>query len=377
MTARARLTLTYSALLTLTAFIILVILNVFMRYVPTYTLADSVAVPDSTGMLSADPVTISPETTAANPSTVLTIATETDVVNTLTVTSIVTLVILAAVGALVSWFVAGRVLRPLRRISDAVELASSGSLDHRIALGGPPDEITRLAFAFDAMLERLDRSFQTQERFVANAAHELRTPLATSKTVIDVALADPHHRDLRPDVVRLRVATQRSIETVEALLDLSALAATPLQCSQVDLGALLDEVIAEVAAEANSAGVAVRSSPVDQLVLVNRPLIRQMISNLLLNAIRYNTAGGWVTVSVSGAIGHDLLMTIENTGVPLDPESVPLLTEPFYRGAGRISRQGSGLGLALVDAIVGAHLGRLTLHARAEGGLLAEVVLPR
>lgn len=297
---------------------------------------------------------------------------------------------LALVGLGGGWILAGRMLRPLERISAAAALAASGSLAHRIALEGPDDEFRRLADTFDMMLERLGRSFEEQRRFNANVSHELRTPNTVVKALLEVAQADPEGRDVDRLLVRLQETNERSIAMVESLLQLARLDHESLRAGPVDLA----DVVREAAGVLQDLGVPARAA-VDLVgtpgfvatldgatVDGNRVLLVQLATNLLGNAVRHNHAGGgqvWVSTRLDWR-GRPTLV-VENTGVLLDQAVVRTLTEPFVRADPRTRRKdsapGSGLGLAIVSSIARAHGADLLLQPRAGGGLIASVRFPK
>jgi two-component system sensor histidine kinase VanS len=310
---------------------------------------------------------------------------ESDILNTLLIVSVIILVLLVVVGARVGWVIAGRVLRPLQAINRAAKVASTGSLHHRVGLAGPHDEIQDLSDTFDDMLGKLDGAFKAYQRFAANASHELRTPLATTQTILDVALADPELDvdDLRKVSERVREMNHRNIETVEALLKLAELDQTPLLRDEIDVSALLRSVVDRLAHEIDAERLHVTVPDAPHGVRGDPVLIRQLLVNLVQNAVRHNQPGGTVHVTVEDhAEAGEVLLRIVNTGDAVSPESIGSLVEPFFRTRGRTtqtraSHNGHGLGLAIVSAIVKAHDGRLTMEANPGGGLTVEVVLPR
>ena len=287
------------------------------------------------------------------------------------------LVFLLVFGLLGGWFLAGRMLAPLTRITDATRFASTGSLSHRIRLEGRSDEFRELADAFDTMLARLEARIAEQQRFAANASHELRTPLAVTQTLLDVASKDPQvdHREL---VNRLQAVNTRAIDLTEALLVLSRADQRSFAREQVDLSLLAEEAAETLLPMAEKRGVTIETSGAAARTTGSPTLLQQMTTNLVHNAIVHNQAHGgtvWVTTSAgSGTVA----LTIENTGGQLSPALVATLVEPFQRGTGRarVDHGGVGLGLAIVDSIVRAHDGTLVLTPRAEGGLCVIVRLP-
>ncbi|MGW2641472.1 sensor histidine kinase [Streptomyces sp. NPDC001348] len=287
------------------------------------------------------------------------------------------LTFLLVFGLVGGWILAGRMLAPLTRITDATRRATDGSLSHRIRLPGRGDEFRELADAFDTMLERLEAHVAEQQRFAANASHELRTPLATTQALLDVARGDPH-RDIDELVERLRVVNARAIDLTEALLVLSRADKQSFTREPVDLTLLVEEATETLLPLAERRGVAVDTS-CDAATAPGSPaLLLQVTTNLVHNAIVHNLpAHGSVRVR-TGVRSGSAVLTVENSGETLSPELVSTLTEPFQRGTERIhdDHAGVGLGLAIVQRIVHVHDGSLTLTPRAGGGLRVAVRLP-
>ncbi|WP_205327243.1 HAMP domain-containing sensor histidine kinase [Glycomyces sp. YM15] len=285
--------------------------------------------------------------------------------------------LLLAVGLVGGWLLAGQMLTPLHQIANAARTAEKGSLAHRIRLPGRRDEFRELADAFDSMLERLEAHVSEQQRFAANASHELRTPLATMQTLLEVA-----HRDPAPGseelVARLHFVNARAIDLTEALLMLSRTGQRSFTRSTVDLSIVAEEAAETLLPLAEQRGVDIQVSG-DLASAAGAPaLLLQMTVNLLHNAIVHNLAAGGEVRVETAVDAEAAVLTVENTGELLQPHLVSTLTEPFQRGSRRVhsDHAGVGLGLAIVENIVRAHDGRLTLTARAEGGLRAEVRLP-
>jgi two-component system, OmpR family, sensor histidine kinase VanS len=286
------------------------------------------------------------------------------------------LAFLLVFGLVGGWLLAGRMLAPLARITDATRAAAAGSLSHRIELEGREDEFRELADAFDGMLARLEAHVAEQRRFAANASHELRTPLAITQSLLDVARHDPE-RESRELDERLRAVNARAIRLTEALLLLSR-ADQRFTPEDVDLSLVAEEAAETHLPLAEEHGVTVETSGDVALTRGSHALLLQMTTNLLLNAIHHNLPEhGTVRVGTVARPGHALL-TVENTGEEIGPDVVAALTEPFQRGTGRLhtDRTGVGLGLAIVESIVRAHDGELTLTPRANGGLRVAVQLP-
>jgi signal transduction histidine kinase len=296
----------------------------------------------------------------------------------LLIESLVALGILAVASLGLGWWIAGRVLRPVHRITDAARRLSEQTLHERIDLPGPNDELKELADTFDAMLGRLDRAFTSQRRFVANASHELRTPLATERVLIDEALANrgASPEELRAILEQLRVNSEETEGIIGALLLLARSERGIDQWSRVDLADVAGCVVARAMAEAVTCGVELQSDLLAAAVAGDPSLLERLAGNLVENGIRHNVAGGWVRVTTTTEAGWGVLH-VSNSGRVLDPESVAGLVEPFRRsGPDRSSTVGGfGLGLSIVDAIVQAHGGRLLLAARPDGGLEVRVAL--
>jgi two-component system sensor histidine kinase VanS len=280
-------------------------------------------------------------------------------------------------GLLGGWFLAGRMLAPLTRITDATRIAATGSLSHRIQLEGRTDEFRELADAFDAMLARLEAHVAEQQRFAANASHELRTPLAVTQTLLEVARKDPN-RNNGELVDRLHAVNTRAIDLTEALLLLSRADQRSFAREHVDLSLIVEEAAETLLPLAEERGVTIET-PGDVTPAIGSPaLLLQLTTNLVHNAIVHNLPEQgtvWVTTSVHP---ETVVLTVENTGEKLTPQLVATIAEPFQRGSKRIrtDHAGIGLGLAIVQSITQAHDGTLTLTPRAAGGLRVTVQLP-
>ncbi len=302
----------------------------------------------------------------------------------------VALLALLGFGLVGGWFLAGRVLAPLDRLTEVARGAGSGSLSQRVRLPGRQDELRELADAFDAMLDRLQAHVAEQQRFAANASHELRTPLAVVRTLLDVARDDPD-LDTGQLLDRLRTVTDRAVDLTEALLALSRADAGPVPQEPVDLSLAAEEAVEQLLPLAASRGVTLEVTGGRAVAPGSPALLLQLVTNLVHNAVVHNLPEhGTVTVSTSscstdddrdggrGATSSTVVLTVESTGEVLDPDLVATLTEPFRRGAGRVraDHAGVGLGLAVVDRVTAAHGGTLSLRARPGGGLVVVVRLP-
>ncbi|RZB20957.1 sensor histidine kinase [Streptomyces sp. F001] len=287
------------------------------------------------------------------------------------------LAFLLVFGLVGGWILAGRMLAPLTRITNATRTVANGSLSHRIRLPGRKDEFRELADAFDGMLERLEAHIAEQQRFAANASHELRTPLAVSKALLDVARTDPTH-DAGEVIDRLHAVNTRAIDLTEALLLLSRAGRRSFTREHVDLSLLAEEATETLLPLAEKRGVTIETSGDITPTIGSPALLLQLTTNLVHNAIVHNLSEQgtvWVNTSVRPKA---VVLTVENTGEKLTPQLVSTLTEPFQRGTARIhtDHAGVGLGLAIVKTITQAHDGTLTLTPRSVGGIRITVELP-
>jgi two-component system, OmpR family, sensor histidine kinase VanS len=292
-------------------------------------------------------------------------------------TAAIVLAFLLVFGLVGGWFLAGRMLAPLTRITDATRVAATGSLSHRIRLPGRRDEFRELADAFDAMLSQLEAHVAEQQRFAANASHELRTPLAVTQTLLDVARRDPN-RDNGALIERLHAVNARAIDLTEALLLLSRADQRTFNREQVDLSLIAEEAAETLLPLAEEREATIQTSGDLSPTKGSHALLLQMTTNLVHNAIVHNLperGNVWVR---TGAHPKSVELTVENTGEKLSPQLVATFAEPFQRGTRRVrtDHAGVGLGLAIVNSITRAHDGTLTLAPRAAGGLRVTVQLP-
>jgi two-component system sensor histidine kinase VanS len=287
------------------------------------------------------------------------------------------LAFLLVFGLLGGWILAGRMLAPLTRVTDATRRTTTGSLSHRIRLEGRNDEFRELADAFDAMLARLEAHVAEQQRFAANASHELRTPLAITQTLLDVA-RNEQSRGNDELVDRLHAVNTRAIDLTEALLLLSRADQRSFVPEHVDLSLVAEEATETLLPVAEKRGVTIETAGDVTPTIGSPALLLQLTTNLVHNAIVHNLpeqGTAWVTTSVHP---KSVVLTVENTGEKLTPPLVSTLAEPFQRGSkrARTDHAGVGLGLAIVNSITQAHEGTLTLAPRAAGGLRVTVQLP-
>jgi signal transduction histidine kinase len=276
------------------------------------------------------------------------------------------------------WFMSGRVLRPVRVITETARRASEQHLGERLALTGARDELKELADTFDGMLERLDAAFATQRRFVANASHELRTPLTVMRTAIDVTLAKPSPtaRQLTDMAERVRRSVDRAEKMVEALLTLAVSDQGKLSTEYTDLATWAEDAIDVAGPEIERLGLRV-DALLDPAETTGDPqLLERMISNLVGNAVRHNEPGGWIRLR-TGSSDAAAYLEIANSGPFIPDDAVPSLFEPFRRMQDRTGvRDGIGLGLSIARSVVTAHRATVTARSQPAGGLDISVEIP-
>lgn len=289
------------------------------------------------------------------------------------------LVAATAVSVIAGWWMAGRMLRPVQDISAVTRRLSASTLHERINLEGPKDELRQLADTFDAMIGRLETSFDAQREFVSNASHELRTPLAIMRTELDVTLADPSSDadDLRRMAATIRSAIARSEDVIDKLL-LLAESGDLAERSVVDMARLVREVAGRHARVPGERDIDFRISADPVGVPGDEALLERLVDNLVDNAVHYSPPGSVVRMTVDRAEADQVVLRVANDGDVIAPDEVPRLFERFYRrGTSRSRRSGgSGLGLAIVAAVAAAHGGAVTADAPPTGGLIVTVTLP-
>jgi two-component system, OmpR family, sensor histidine kinase VanS len=351
LSVRLKLTLSYAGFLMLAGALLLAVVWVFLlRYVP-----------DRAVLIGPGPF----------------VPSRSDLLRAFAPKAATMLAFLLVFGLLGGWLLAGQMLAPLTRITDATRTAATGSLSHRIRLPGRSDEFRELADAFDAMLARLEAHVAEQQRFAANASHELRTPLAITQTLLEVARSD-QSRGNDELVDRLHFVNARAIDLTEALLLLSRADQRSFAREQVDLSLIAEEATETLLRFAEERGVTIETSGDATPTIGSPALLQQMATNLVHNAIVHNLreqGAVWVKTTVHP---ESVVLSVENTGDTLTPQLVSTVVEPFQRGSQRIrtNHAGVGLGLAIVKSIAQAHDGTLTLTPRPAGGLCVTVQLP-
>jgi signal transduction histidine kinase len=282
------------------------------------------------------------------------------------------------VAAAVGWLLAGRVLAPLKRISGTARRVTEERLGERIPVAGPQDELRELGETLNSMLDRLALSFDAQRRFVANASHELRSPLTVIRSEAEVALANPE-----PDLDEMRAmaesvvhASRRTEALLASLLILARSQRGLLRSEPVDLAAVVEGVAEAADRAAADERVRLRAQLEPATVEGDAALLERLAANLVENAVRYNRPGGFVDVSTREGIASAELR-VENSGPPVDRLAAARLAEPFERLQREADARGAGLGLSIVRAVSEAHGGSLLIEPREEGGLVVSVRLSR
>jgi signal transduction histidine kinase len=293
--------------------------------------------------------------------------------------SCITLLVMIGLSVLLGWLLAGRVLRPLRTITDTTRNISENDLHRRLTLPGPRDELTELGDTIDGLLGRLERAFDSQRRFVTNASHELRTPLTVDRTILQVALADPNLTldSLRAACSEVLDAGREQERLIDALLTLARSQRGLDRKEPVDLTTVTNEVLSARESAAAGREVLVETSLDDVTVSGDPRLLYRLVSNLVDNAIGHNVAGGRVDVTLA-ATTTAAMLTITNTGPYVAPDQVSRLLQPFERGTPdrTASTQGLGLGLSIVAEIAEAHGASLDVRPGPDGGLTITVSFP-
>jgi signal transduction histidine kinase len=285
------------------------------------------------------------------------------------------LAIMTLISIGLGWLMAGRALRPVRTMSIRARGISERNLHERLALAGPNDELKELGDTFDGLLARLETAFESQRRFVANASHELRTPITVERTLVEVALADPEAdaESLRATCRRVLAASEQQERLIEALLTLARSQRGLEERSQIDLADIADDVVQRTP----SNGVRLEAALASARTSGDPALLERLMTNLIDNALHYNTERGWARATTGVRRGRPMLR-VENTGSVIPAGAVEALLEPFRRGdADRTGHpDGLGLGLSIVHAIAVAHGAELHAEARSGGGLAVEVQFP-
>ena len=291
----------------------------------------------------------------------------------------IALAVIAVAAAAIGWLIAGRVLRPLRTITAAARRISASSLNERLALQGPDDELKELADTLDNLLARLEASFDAQQRFAASASHELRTPLTRERTLLQVTRADPAATTGTWQAVsrELLASNAEQEHLIEALLTLASSQAGPAQREPADLAAITSAALAAARPAIGRLGLHVQTD-IQPAALDGDPvLIQQLVTNLIDNAARHNIPGGDIQITTSTSHAGAVL-SVTSSGQVIPAADVDRLFQPFQRLGPRPARRdgGHGLGLSIVRAIATAHAATITAQPRPGGGLAIDVTFP-
>ncbi|MEU5318383.1 ATP-binding protein [Streptomyces sp. NPDC021056] len=375
---RWRLTLLYSALFVVTGAVLLAFTYVLVAHSEPSLTAGSP--PRLTGRAEG-PSTPDPPTVASYVEQRLSVQ-RSEQLHELLIESALALAVMTVFSLALGRLMAGRVLDPLRTMTAATRRISADNLHERLAVAGPDDELKAMADTIDAVLARLEGAFEAQKAFVANASHELRTPLTLQQAVVDVTLADPGAsvETLRTALLRVRAAGEEQERMIDALLTLARSQRGLERQEFVDLAAIVRERLPAAQAEAGAV-VRVEARLEPAAVLGDPQLIERLVANLTDNAVQHNLAegeGSWVSVWTGvDAMGRPGLR-IENSGPVIPADQAAGLFQPFRRlGPERVRRRdGLGLGMSIVAAVVAAHGGRVRATTRPQGGLAVEVGLP-
>ncbi|MFI1226945.1 MULTISPECIES: sensor histidine kinase [unclassified Streptomyces] len=378
-----RLFLGFAGVLVVSGALMVAAVYLGMRFLPSYDLGTAPVHTDFVPGLPSDRLP-TPFRTADPPppyAETQVVRSKEDVWSTVLTVSVAGASLVAGVGLAAGWLLSRRLLAPLHTIGRAAARAGEGDLSYRINATGPHDELRALADTFDDTLDRLERSFAAHQRFAANASHELLTPLATTRTALQLAAADDSGRELLRLAPRLAAVNERSIEIVHGLLQLAGAEHARPDTEPVDLAEIAAETCGELAGRARSAGITLETDlEPGHLRAGSTALLRRLVHNLVDNALTHNVpdadTGGWVHVAVFG--DGPVSLEVANSGPPLDPEHADRLFEPFHRAAPRVrsDRTGHGLGLAIAHAVVRAHHGTITAVANPDGGLTVRADFP-
>ncbi len=297
-----------------------------------------------------------------------------DALHELLVGSGLALGVVVLASGFVGWLAAGRVLRPMGRLTARAQSLSEENLSQRIGLDGPADELKELADTIDGMLGRLEVAFEAQRNLAAHVSHELRTPISIIRAEADLVLDDAAASERELGLARsVRSAADRTEALLDSLLALARSESTMNDRETIDLGDLAGDVVGELVGRADAARIDIDLALGTARVHGDRFLLQRLVANLVDNAIKHNHAGGWLKVTVRPE-GGEAVLEVSNTGDRMTDEQLEVITKPFHRTDGR--RPGYGLGTTVVQSVVRSHGGRVDLAARPDGGLVVTVHLP-
>jgi len=382
-TARLRLTLLYSGLFLVCGVALLTITYLLSKAAIDKT---AVRIPASSGVRTlvpvhpAEPAPGSPQQAALTHTDRELAAQRAADLHHLLVNSGVGLGIVAILSVLLGWFVAGRVLRPVRTITATARRISASNLNERLALESADQEFRDLGDTLDDLFARLQAAFQAQRHFVANASHELRTPLAWEQTLLQVALADPDasSAELRETCVKVLAASKQQQGLVEALLTLASSERGLDRQETIDLSDLANAVLLSARPAAARHHIEITAVTRAAAAIGHPALLERLLSNLVENAISHNVPGGYVRLETDTTAEDRARVLVSNSGPEIPASEIDRMFEPFQRRitARTNGHDGYGLGLSIVAAITSAHHASLTARPRLGGGLDIEVSFP-
>ena len=299
--------------------------------------------------------------------------------STLRMESAAAMLLVVLLSGVMTYWLTGKALSPLRKMAGQMETIQAQNLAQPVEVPGTEDEVAHLAKSFNAMLSRLGKSFETQKRFSANAAHELRTPLAVIQARLD--LLDRKSKELPGDCAEsleiLAAQTERLSHLVEELLQMARLE-TVQKSDQISLPALLEEILCDLEEVAQKNGVKMVQHPSEGELVGNDALLYRAIYNVIENSIKYNHTGGQVSVQSNVEKGQ-IIVTISDSGRGIPAEDQKQVFDPFFRVDKSRSRQmgGCGLGLALTKAIIELHGGQIRIVSSSPKGTTIRIMLPQ
>ncbi|MEU7583185.1 HAMP domain-containing sensor histidine kinase [Streptomyces sp. NPDC041068] len=297
--------------------------------------------------------------------------------NRLLIESGVALAIMSVIAIGLGWFVAGRVLRPLRTMTSTIQRISAHNVHERLAVEGPGDELKGLADTVDGLLGRLEGALDSHKRFVANAAHELRTPLTVEHALLEESLIDRDAtvESFRSNFERLLVLSEQQARLLESLLTLSSSERGLDHREPLELAELAGKAVRGCREKAERSGLRLDVATGPAGIRGDSALVERLVANLLDNAIGYNVPEGWVKL-VTRVEGERAVVRVANSGRQVPPDRVGRLFEPFQRLDRTAGDGHHGLGLSIVRSIAAAHDATIDAHARSRGGLVVEVAFP-
>lgn len=292
--------------------------------------------------------------------------------------AIMYMVIAIVIGGGFTYFIIGKMLNPVKNLSDAIESINENQLSHRISGFESGDELSKLANSFNSMIERIDKAFESQKRFSAYAAHELKTPLAVLKTNLDVLFMDsnPSVDEYEHTVDIFKKQTDRMIRLVENLFIISAQKEYEFN-DKIDLDNMFSEILSNLESEINRKNLSIEINKSNLNLKGNKVMITHALANIVQNAVKYNNKDGNIDIYLEEK--EDIIITVKDTGIGIPEDKTPYIFEAFYRVDLSRSRKiaGAGLGLAISYNVIKNHGGNITFKSNQQGGSIFKVTLPK